>query len=474
MAALMGVALVSATACLGPTDVDPTGHAPIGSLDVLAGNGDGIRVAGWVLDPDTSAPIGLRIIQNQVGTDVTADIPRGDVAAAHPGYGPNHGFDFTIPNLAPGRHQVCVLVKGVGPGEGRSLGCGYATVGENNPFGALESVSAVGPGLVRAAGWAIDPSTPASINVNVLMDGGLVTTQLASRPRGDVAAAYGQGGNRGYSIDFQAPPGQHTFCSIAHNVGNGAPQWLGCQTIVVPNPVPDRRPAGSVTSVEPSGADAVRVRGTATDPDSADPVTVRIVVDGGAPTVVQALGGSYDSTITGLGPGHHDVCVTAADVIAPGGNDAGDMAWPCGAVVLGSVAVGTSGAPSGSTPVGPTAGTPLAKIDRDAGISVTLSDSSVLWLFGDSLERTTNGSTRYFVNNTAAWAAAGSPTVTRDAVAAGNVPYQFVKPAAAFATACPTGWSAVMWPIVGRPDHRRLGGPRARLLQQHLRRTEHG
>ena len=64
--------------------------------------------------------------------------------------------------------------------------------------------------------------------------------------------------------------------------------------------------------------------------------------------------------------------------------------------------------------VAPVAGSPLATIDRDAGLSVRLTDDSVLWLFGDTAARDETGAVKYFVIGTASWAPALEPTVTRD------------------------------------------------------------
>ena len=129
----------------------------------------------------------------------------------------------------------------------------------------------------------------------------------------------------------------------------------------------------------------------------------------------------------------------------PGFTLSGDRSWPCGTVILGAVSVGTSGTPSDPTPVGPAPGTPLALIDRDAGISARMRDGSVLWLFGDSSEQNSLGQLRYFMNNTAAWAPAGSSSVTQDAVN-GNQPYQFVTPTGSW-TCPPNRPNRAMWPL---------------------------
>ena len=446
-AALVAVAAAALTGCLGPDEPDPTGNSPIGHLDGVIPVQGGFRAVGWVADPNTTAPIEVTVSSEQRQVKGLADRDRPDIGAALPHLGPWHGFDVLFSGLSPGPHQVCVWADNVGPGDrARALGCTTVTVPALDPFGAIDAIVAT-PGGLRVDGWAIDPETSAPIEVGVLLDGSPVLVEPADLPRPDLAG-FGAGTAHGFSFPFPAPTGAHQVCVIASNVGAGAPTWLGCRDVSVPAPPPDRRPAGSVTAVTPVGTSAVRVRGTAADPDTPAPVTVRIAVDG-ASTVVAATGGAYDATITGLAPGSHQVCVTAVDAPSGGGAGAlvGDRTWPCGTVVLGAVAVGSTGAPSGPpTPVGPAAGHPLAAIDRDAGISVALRDGSVLWLFGDSSQVDRGGNLQYFVNNTAAWAPAGASTATQDA-APGGAPVQFVAPTGA-AWICPADRpTRAMWPL---------------------------
>ncbi len=58
--ALVVLALVS-TGCLLPGQFDPTGGAPIGSLDLVVDAGGAIRVVGWALDPETAGLWSRRI-----------------------------------------------------------------------------------------------------------------------------------------------------------------------------------------------------------------------------------------------------------------------------------------------------------------------------------------------------------------------------------------------------------------------------
>lgn len=446
VAGLLALGALALTGCLGPDQPDPSGTAPFGHLDRVVPVSGGFRAIGWVADPDTSAPITVSVSSEQRPVTAVADLERPDVGAAHPSLGSRHGFDVPFGGLAPGPHQVCVWADNVGPGtEGRLLGCTYVTVPSSDPIGALDVVG-TGDRTISLSGWALDPDTTEPIVAGVLLDGVPVVREAAAANRPDVAAVHGRGAAHGFSYVVPAAPGSHVVCVIAENVGPGSSQWLGCRTVEVVEQV-DRRPSGVVTSVVPVGSASVRVRGTAADPDTSGPITVRVVVDG-TPHAVQSSGGAYDTTIAGLSAGSHEVCVTATDVPSPVGAAGlvGDRSWPCGTVLLGSISVGSSGAPSASAvPVGPAAGNPLVGIDRDAGISVQLRDGSVLWLFGDSSASDSAGNLRYFVNNTAAWAPVGTPTVTQDGVT-GGAPAQFASPAGSTWT-CPADRpTKALWP----------------------------
>ncbi len=123
-------------------------------------------------------------------------------------------------------------------------------------------------------------------------------------------------------------------------------------------------------------------------------------------TTLPVTGGAFGTTLSGLAPGLHKICPVGLDVDG-GVGVRGDRAFVCGSTVVGNVAVGTGGAASAPTWVAPPAASPLRLIDRDAGVSAEMSDGSLMWFFGDSAEADSVGNFKYFVNNTAAWAAAG-------------------------------------------------------------------
>lgn len=102
--------------------VPEQGRKPIGNFESVDGQPGGLRVSGWALDPDTTAPIEVHVYVDGAGSAAFASGQRGDVAAAYPGYGDPHGFtiDRTVP---AGTHTVCVYAINTVGTDHTSLGC---------------------------------------------------------------------------------------------------------------------------------------------------------------------------------------------------------------------------------------------------------------------------------------------------------------------------------------------------------------
>ncbi len=99
--------------------------SPIGSLDLAYRDGTNLITSGWAIDPDTASSIQVHIYVDGVFQGaVTAGNPRGDIGAAFPAYGANHGFTTTSPVTAA-RHTVCAYgINDSGtPGNNVLLGC---------------------------------------------------------------------------------------------------------------------------------------------------------------------------------------------------------------------------------------------------------------------------------------------------------------------------------------------------------------
>ena len=96
---------------------------PFGHVDAVSVVPAGIRVQGWAIDPDTTAPIPVQVYADQrAAGSGTASVARTDVGSAYPLYGANHGFDITVP-AGLGKHTVCVYGINTGLGANTDLGC---------------------------------------------------------------------------------------------------------------------------------------------------------------------------------------------------------------------------------------------------------------------------------------------------------------------------------------------------------------
>lgn len=99
----------------------PVRHSPLGHVDLVTRTPAGVRVGGWALDPDTTAPIAVHLyVDNRLLQGATASGDRPDVAAAF-GLGPRHGYDTLLSGIAAGSHRVCVYAINIGAGVGNPL-----------------------------------------------------------------------------------------------------------------------------------------------------------------------------------------------------------------------------------------------------------------------------------------------------------------------------------------------------------------
>jgi hypothetical protein len=296
---------------------------PIGSIDaVQSSSASTIRVRGWALDPDTSAPISVHVyVDGRAVKSVLAEGSRPDVAAAY-GRGPQHGFDVTVAATS-GSHAVCVYAIDSASGTNPSLGCNSVVVTNARPLGSLDRTTAA-PGSVVVSGWALDPDTTSPINVHVFIDGKLVQGIRADGARPDVERIYGKGSAHGYSRSLPASDGVHQVCVYAIDSERGPNPQIGCAQVTVRN----ERPMGAVDSITSPSPGQVRIRGWAFDPDSSAPITTHVIIDGRA-RAFTANGSRPDvARVYGVGDQHgldisvpvrsgtHDVCVYAIDATA--------------------------------------------------------------------------------------------------------------------------------------------------------------
>jgi NTE family protein len=210
---------------------------PVGSLDDVSPRPEGLRIAGWAIDPNTTESIEVRAtVDGAAHGSAVANISRPDVAAAYPRFGALHGFDFLM-SVPSGRHRICVQAVNIGSEGGTvELGCRDVEV-RADPFGWLDDASG-GVRSVRLRGWAIDPNSTRPIDVHVYVGGTMAAAATANLPRPDVAAAHpGYGEAHGFDLQVPAAVGRISVRVFAINVGAGTTNpEIGSRDVTVPVP----------------------------------------------------------------------------------------------------------------------------------------------------------------------------------------------------------------------------------------------
>jgi len=261
---------------------------PFGRLDAASAGANALTVSGWAIDPDTNDPIAVHVyVDGAFRGAVSASASRPDVGAAVPGYGNNHGFSLRVGNLAPGDRRVCAYAINVGPWGSANTElqvCRTVRVSAS-PVGSFD-IARLAPGGARVTGWAADPDSSATVQLEFTVDGALASTGSASLTRTDVAAIFPSFGSlRGFNTIVPLPvtPGPRRVCANAVDLPTADRVQLGCGTVVVPS----GNPLGSVDAASPV-TDGIVVAGWALDWTTANPVDVTVVVDGVAMTTVVA------------------------------------------------------------------------------------------------------------------------------------------------------------------------------------------
>jgi len=314
---------------LGCRTVTVTNQPPTGAFDSATPSPGSVRLRGWALDPDTSAPIAIHVyVDGKLVTGASASSHRADIGRIF-GLGESHGFDVTIP-ASNGTQTVCVFAINATPGANPRLGCKTVTVINNPPRAAFDGATSPAPGTVAVRGWAFDPDVESPIQVHAYVDGRLAGGLTASTPRPDVARVHGVGENHGFDTTLSVTAGKHSVCLFAINVPSGSNPSLGCKEVDVANTVTTGAVDTVTTTASATGtptAPATRSTLTATgwawDFDTTTPVAVELLVD----DVVVASGQAalrrtdvaagrqdvgYTFTVAAP-PGAHTVCVRASD-----------------------------------------------------------------------------------------------------------------------------------------------------------------
>lgn len=368
VATMGGLAMIVATVALtGRAATAAEGGTPFGFLDQVVSSPAGVVVAGWAIDPDTSAAVDVHLYRNgEFLGAYKADGNRPDVAAVYPASGARHGYAQTFPT-AEGRHTFCAYAINVGGGDPyRLLGCTSITV-NHAPTGWLDVVQRVpGTDRINITGWALDPDSTEPVTVHVYVDDVFAGAQVAAGYRPDVAALYWwSSGRTAFDLDIAGSEGRRQVCAYALGVGPGAP-WsrLGCKTITFTS-----APIGSFEGAR-VGDGALRVSGWALDPDVTAAVDVHFYIDG------------YFSASIPANTYREDVAVANPAYGGAHGFHADLWLWP-GATTVCAYALNLATGP-GYSELGCKALDPMAPAGSGTGRRVVYANlSQRLWLIGD-------------------------------------------------------------------------------------------
>ncbi len=187
----------------------------------------------------------------------------------------------------------------------------HAQAASSNPTGTLETLAVAPDGSVTGSGWTADTDAPTTVLQVKLSDNGVPKTSvLAGAARSDVAAVYPAfGANHGFSFQLVLGNGSHQVCVTAQNVGPGADSQLGCRTFTIAND-----PTGTIGTGTLSG-NTVTFAGTAADPNTTGPVTVRAYVNGSYAAAASSDPATHGYRIAvPVAEGSNSVCLYAINV----------------------------------------------------------------------------------------------------------------------------------------------------------------
>jgi hypothetical protein len=265
---------------------------PTASVAPLSATRTGLKLSGWATDPDTNAPVSVRISLDGHTVSTVAANAKGTV---HSG----HDFAMALPTTS-GKHAVCAVALNIVYGHSNSPSACRTITLALKPIGRFDSISrASGSSDLSVIGWALDPDTTAPLSISLTMDGHLHRTLTASANRNDVGRVYpASGPAHGIASVVLADAGEHTVCLIAKNVGGGSGDTsLGCKLIIAVHPTAPSVPL-SVTALAGYGGATVIWTPPASDGGAPWSNYVVTASPGGQSVMVSPTATS--ATVTGL------------------------------------------------------------------------------------------------------------------------------------------------------------------------------
>jgi hypothetical protein len=194
------------------------GVAPYGGVQVSESWPTGIRVRGWVRDPDTINPTDVSIAAPDFYRRIRADRPEIlGTGSDFPPEAAGHGFELLLPFTTNGSYDITVTAENDRGGLGMTLFSSAVFRRTGVSYGEVELYDADAPGGVRVKGWAIDPDTTEPLDITVKV-GDSRSTIAADLRRDDIAARFaGTGTSHGFDAVVPMAPGAATVCVYSMN-----------------------------------------------------------------------------------------------------------------------------------------------------------------------------------------------------------------------------------------------------------------
>jgi hypothetical protein len=288
---------------------------PVGSLDTVTASDGTVRADGWGVDPASGGPALIRLTVAGVTVEGRTGVPRPDVQAVDPSYGPAAGFSLVATGVRPGLADACVTVVNEGSGAGDlTLGCRLVRVGDpdgTSPVGRITGTSKIDGGF-DVAGWVADRDGAAGArSYTVEVDG---ITRATARTGAD---------RQFWSRVRGVTAGWHRVCIVVQNSGAGLDTRVDCWSVDVRG----ASPFGRLEQVVRTG-NRLTLAGWALDPEGLGWIHVDVVVGGRSRyrfaadqwrNDVSAANPGFDprkgyTATIDLPPGDHRVCVEGVNV----------------------------------------------------------------------------------------------------------------------------------------------------------------
>ncbi|MGK0740677.1 hypothetical protein ACSHWG_02165 [Leucobacter sp. Z1108] len=274
-------------AWFGTTNDAPASPDPKGAVQASIAGPSQVSVSGWAFDPDTQDPVSVHVyvggeygLGGRWGGSFVANLENAAFSAANSTHGANHGFEFTATGLN-GPTEICVYVINVGAGVNSLIGCPVMSPSTGTPFGNYEGLSLSGLTATVQA-WTIDPDDSGPVTIHAYLGGPVGVGRWggqysANVPREDIGRAYPlYGSSHGLVADIPVGVGTTPICLYAMDRQiSGASAFLGCKTVSTAS----GPPFGNVDSVQ-AVPGSVRFSGWMIDPDTTEPVTIHVYIDG--------------------------------------------------------------------------------------------------------------------------------------------------------------------------------------------------